>query len=94
MIADNWPNFSKFLKNIIARLDIIGVSAEDATRNYVNNIDPSVKEALIKETEEFLGSVDENLDSYNELAWRSVNADQARDYMSRLLEVMKTSTPW
>ena len=68
MIADKWPNLSSFLKNVLARLDIIGVSAEDATRNYIDNIDTPVKEALIKETEEFLGSVDENLASYNELA--------------------------
>ncbi len=97
MIAEKWPTLAKFLKNIVGRIDIIGVPIEKATVNYINNVnplEPQEKEMLIRDTEEFLETVEENLEEFNELAWRAHSSDQARSYMADLLEIMKTTAPW
>jgi len=92
MIAEKWPTLAKFLKNIVGRIDIIGVPIEEATINFVDNVDPQEKDMLIRNTEEFLETVEENLVEFNELAWRTYSAEQARSYMDDLLEVMRTGS--
>ena len=89
MIVTNWPTLAKFLKNIVARIDIIGVPIEKATGNYVSNIDPAEKEMLIRDTVEFLEAVEDNLAEFNELSWSSISAEQTRGYMGGLLEEMR-----
>ena len=93
MIAEKWPTLAKFLKNIVTRIDIIGVPIETATGNYIRNIDHKEKEMLIRDTEEFLAAVEENLTEWNELSWSVLSAEQASSYMSKLLEIMRTTNP-
>ena len=89
MIRSKWPTLKKFLENCIARLQMIDLPAQQAARNYVNNIPDWEKEQLIQNTEQFLEAVEENLEEYHELAWSSLSAQQVRDFMGSLLAEMR-----
>ncbi len=62
---------------------------EKATENYVNNIEETKKDQLIRDTEDFLKTVEENLVEFNELSWSALSADQVRVYMGKILKEMR-----
>ncbi|MBN1473550.1 MAG: hypothetical protein JW914_02950 [Syntrophaceae bacterium] len=90
MLSLTYPAFTKFLKNCIGRIDIIGVPERQAVANYVNAINVSEKEMLIEETSKVISDIENHIDDIAKIGNASfADVKTAKEYFISLVEYMR-----